>query len=185
MKSALARQISIQVALVIFGAMLLYAVLQMVNGEAGPVQLLVRHLWHTLALGGLVYVVLLWRLRKLVLGPLQQVFQQGYQMTQGKFEHKEYVRADNEIDRVGDMMNLIAEHLKFLRSTSWKDYADSIERHIEFIKGRDDLPLDVVSDLACVESELRKMEVAIMRFIEAPSRPEETSSVKHAKYAHV
>ena len=77
MKGKLTRQITLQVALVLFGAMLVYAVFQYVAGEARPAILFFRHLWHTVILGLLVYLVLLWRLRSLVFGALEKILLHG------------------------------------------------------------------------------------------------------------
>jgi len=171
MKSTLTRQITIQVALVIFAAMLVYAIFQYLAGEVHPVTLLLRHLWHTIVLGIMIYAFLLWRLRTLVFRPLQAIFFHGYEMSKGEFRSREYPKTHNEMDQVSGMMNLIAEHLAVIRQTSWKGHADSIERHLESLRARQGLPMDVHDDLAAIRDSLRKMEAAVMRFVEIPAWP--------------
>lgn len=179
MKNKLARQITIEVALVIFGGMLVCAAFQHLTGEAGPVELIFRHLWHSVVLGILVYGFLLFRLRSLVLFPLNQLFYHAHDMAKGVFQHEPYQQTHNEIDEVTSMMNRMAEHMKELRETDWKDHADAIELHLEQLREIPELPMEAREELEEVRDSLQKLDVSIMRFVEAPGQAVEVYGKAH------
>ena len=176
MKSKLARQITLEVAAVILGVMLIYAVFQFLVGEAHPVTLLFRHLWHTVVLGTLVYLMLIWRFQALFLRPLRNVFSHGNEMSKGTFRRREYSKTHNELDQLTGMMNLIAAHLQFVQQTPWSEYADSVEKHLELLRARDDLPMGAYADLGGMRDNLRNMEVAIMQFLESATKAQGTEA---------
>lgn len=180
MKGTLARQITYQVALVIFGAMLVYAGFQYFSGDTQPAALFLKHLWHTAVLGGLIYIVLLWRLRALLMRPLEQVFFHGYEMSQGRFKRQDYPRTGNEIDHVTAIMNQIAGHLELAQGASWKEHADAIERHIEILRNREDLPVDVRSGLLSTRDHLRKMQAAALELAETVEHTENNQNAPGA-----
>lgn len=173
--SALARQIAVETGLVIFFAMLAYAIFQYLTGQHSPLELLLRHLWHSVVLGLVVYVTLLWRLRHLVLEPLRAVTRHGRELMVGRFVEHDYPRAHNEIDEVGAMMNRMAAHLHTLQGTCWEDYARSMDRHITEVRRQANVSPDVLSDLSSVRRELERLETAARRFSicqgEAPRHP--------------
>lgn len=173
MKNRIARQLTFKVALVIFGGMLVYAAFQYLSGQAGPVELLFRHLWHTVVLGVLIYVFLMLWLRTALLKPINQIVVHANRLSQGVFQRWNYSKSRNEIDQVTAMMNRMADHLNLIKQTSWRKYAETIESHLESLRGREDLPLQVQSELADIRDSLRKMDVAIMGFAENLSNPAE------------
>lgn len=169
MKNKLAQQIAFDVAVVIFGGMLIYASYQFLTGEAGPIDLIFRHLWHTVVLGVLVYGFLLLRLRSRILRPLDLLFFHAGEMSRGVFKQCDYPETKNEIDQITSTMNSMAKQLNTVQNASWQDYANVIERHLNGLRGRDGLSPDVRSELMQIRDCLRKMELAFVGIKEAPA----------------
>ena len=171
MKTKLTRQITIEVALVVFGGMLIYAIFQYYAGEAIAIDLFVHHLWHTVLLAILIYAVLLYRLRALVFRPLEETFLHAYRMSTGNFEPHEYSTANNEIDDVTRMMNQMAIGLESITRQSWKEYADAMDRHLKYLQGWDKLTPGIHGELTEIRDNLLKMELTIGKVVEAGTRP--------------
>lgn len=168
MKNKLAQQIALDVAVVIFGGMLVYAAYQFMTGEAGPFELFFRHLWHTVVLAVLVYGFLLLRLRSRVLKPLDLLYFHATEMSRGIFEKCTYPETHNEIDQITTTMNNMAKQLNVVKNASWQDYAEVIERHLSGLRGRETLSADVREELMQIRDCLRKMEIAFVGIKEAP-----------------
>jgi len=171
MKNRLARQLTFKVGIVILGGMLVYAVFQYLAGEAGPLELFIRHLWHTVILGLLIYGFLLLWLRSTFLRPVKQIVAHANRLSQGDFRRWKYSKSSNEIDQVTAVMNRMAEHLNFIKQTSWRKYAETIELHLQSLHERGDLPLQVQGELTDIRDSLHKMDVAILGFVENLADP--------------
>jgi len=169
MRNKLAQQIALDVAFVILGGMLVYASYQFLTGEEGPIELFFQHLWHTVVLAVLVYGFLLLRLRSRVLRPLDLLYYHARDMSRGVFEKYPYPETHNEIDHVTSTMNAVANHLNTIKNASWKDYADTIECQLDGLRQRQALPSDVREELTEIRDGLRKMELTIVGFREAPA----------------
>lgn len=173
MESRIARQLTLNVALVILGGMLIYAAFQYLFEQTSPVELLIRHLWHTVLLGVFIYVFLMMWLRAALLRPLNQIVAHANRLSKGVFQRWNYTKSRNEIDQVTAMMNRLADHLNAIRRTPWMKYAETIESHLESLSDRVDLPLQVHGELADIRDSLRKMDVAVIGFVESLSNPAE------------
>ena len=173
MKNRLARQLTFKVAACILGGMLIYAAFQYLSGQGGPVELIFRHVWHTAVLGGLIYVFLILWLRSALLKPINQIAAHANQLSKGVFQRWNYTKSRNEIDQVTSMMNRLADHLNAIRRTPWRKYAETIESHLESLRDREDLSLQVHGELVDIRDSLLKMDVAIMGFVESLSNPAE------------
>lgn len=166
MKSKLALQISRQAGMIIFGSMLLYAMV-LTDFNADQIDsLFFRHAWHSLAIGILIYLFLQWRLRTVIFRPLQTVLEHGHEMAHGQFRFKHYPQTQNEFDELMHTMNYLSAHLEHSRQTPWTEYANTIDSFLTMIRSREDLPIDVQADLCLVIDNLRNMEWAVSQSLQ-------------------
>jgi len=161
MKFILHKQITLEVSGVVFITMMIYALVR--YGAGMNEAEVVEHLIHTAIIGVFMWFFLLWRLRRLVMDPISEVFIHGHQLSRGIFRPHDYPQLDNELDRLGDLMNHIAAHLSLVSDGSWSQHALSIEAHLATLRERRDFSLDVYGELAAILERLHLMEAAMMK----------------------
>ena len=167
-KRALTWRITLAAAAVIFGTMLVWAVVSRDAQRPGPISMVLEHLGHTVVLGILIYAVLRWRSRSLIVRPIADALLHARPTekptpaeTPGDAGLPD--QGQNEMDSPETVMDVIAAHLEFVKNTGWKNQADSIEFYLDHLQSGVDVPEHLYATLLVTLRHLRNMEAAATR----------------------
>ena len=99
-------------AVAIAASMAFYAILQHeLHPELTARELLLRHMWHVLALGGVTYLTLWLVFRRFLWRPLNQVFLHLYGVSKGHLEPLRLQSNIREIATIAESINLMIWHI--------------------------------------------------------------------------
>jgi hypothetical protein len=168
MKRQLTWRITLAAAAVIFGTMLVWAVVSHDAQRPGPLSMVLEHLGHTVVLGILIYAVLRWRSWSLIVRPIADALLRASPAPNSTLV--ETIRdaglpdqVQNEMDSPENVMDVIAAHLEFVKNTGWKNQADSIEFYLDHLQSGVDVPEHLYATLLVTLRHLRNMEAAATR----------------------
>jgi methyl-accepting chemotaxis protein len=128
-QKSLAQVVVVYAALVIAAGMAVYAAFQYIMTPNRTVMgLLVEHMWHVVALGVFMYVVLSAVLVRKVVQPIHSLYLRCYAITRGDFSRISVESDVLEIQEIADGMNMMLDRIdKSMSETSLSDLSGSAQ----------------------------------------------------------